>query len=156
MELIALPQAQTFPVQVFPTVRLHGKILLPLAARKSRSWSVSPFGTASSSWGKILHTRNQHLRNRPGFPVAFSNGCSVACSNGISHFSGICPDPRGRAAGRRPQGSPSTIIVISVMGNRSNETDANNNDNNTNANYNTNHTHTANNTSMTFEALSTP
>ena len=39
--------------------------------------------------GKILHTRNRHLRNHRGFSVAFSNGLSVAFSNAISLFSGI-------------------------------------------------------------------
>ena len=39
--------------------------------------------------GNILHTRNQHLKNNSGFPVAFSNGLSVACSNIIPFFSGI-------------------------------------------------------------------
>ena len=37
--------------------------------------------------GKRLHTRNQHLRNHRGFSVAFSDGCSVSFSNGISWFS---------------------------------------------------------------------
>ena len=39
--------------------------------------------------GKILHTRNRHLRNQRGFSVAFSNGCPVAFSNIIALFSGI-------------------------------------------------------------------
>ena len=34
--------------------------------------------------GKILHTRNQHLRNHRGLSVAFSHGLSVAFSNGVS------------------------------------------------------------------------
>ena len=39
--------------------------------------------------GKILHTRNRHLRNHRGLSVACSNGCSVAFSNRLSLFSGI-------------------------------------------------------------------
>ena len=39
--------------------------------------------------GKILHTRNRHLRNHRGLSAAFSNGFSVAFANGISHVSGI-------------------------------------------------------------------
>ena len=35
----------------------------------------------TSCRGKILHTRNQHLRNHSGFPVAFSNGLSAAFPN---------------------------------------------------------------------------
>ena len=38
--------------------------------------------------GKRLHAGNRHLRNR-GFSVAFSNGCSVACSNIIALVSGM-------------------------------------------------------------------
>ena len=34
--------------------------------------------------GKLLHTRDRHLRTHRGFPVALSNGLSVACSNTIS------------------------------------------------------------------------
>ena len=33
--------------------------------------------------GNILHDRNRHLRKLRGFPVASSNGCSVAFSNGV-------------------------------------------------------------------------
>ena len=39
--------------------------------------------------GKILHTRNRHLRNHSGFSAVFSNGFSVTLSNGISLFSGM-------------------------------------------------------------------
>ena len=39
--------------------------------------------------GKILHTRNRHLRNHGGFSVARSNGLSVAFSNGISLVGGM-------------------------------------------------------------------
>ena len=39
--------------------------------------------------GKRLHTRNRHLRNHRGFPVAFSNGFSVTFSNGFSLCSGM-------------------------------------------------------------------
>ena len=39
--------------------------------------------------GKILHSRNRHLGNHRGFSVAFSDGCSVACSNKSSLVSGM-------------------------------------------------------------------
>ena len=41
----------------------------------------------AAGWRKILHTRNQHLRNHRGSSVAFSNGLSVAFSNRISLLS---------------------------------------------------------------------
>ena len=37
----------------------------------------------------ILHTRNRHLRNNNGFPVAFSNGLSAAFSNKMSLVCGM-------------------------------------------------------------------
>ena len=39
--------------------------------------------------GKLSQTRNRHLRNHCGFPVAFANGLSVTCSNIFSCVSGI-------------------------------------------------------------------
>ena len=33
--------------------------------------------------GKLLRTRNRHLRNHHGLSVALSNGCSVTCSKNI-------------------------------------------------------------------------
>ena len=39
--------------------------------------------------GKLLHTRDQHLRNHRGFSVACSNGYALAFSDIISLFSGI-------------------------------------------------------------------
>ena len=47
------------------------------------------FRTCSTPRGKILHARNQHLRNHRGFSVAFPNGFSLVFSNVISLFSGI-------------------------------------------------------------------
>ena len=49
---------------------------------------TSPY-TRDVNTGNILHTRNQHIRNHRRFPVTFSNGCSVAFSNGISLVSGM-------------------------------------------------------------------
>ena len=39
--------------------------------------------------GKLLHTRNRHLKTHRGFSVACSNECSVAFSNIISLLSGV-------------------------------------------------------------------
>ena len=44
---------------------------------------------ADSIRGKIVHTRNRHLRNNRGFSEAFSNGCSVTFSNNLSLANGI-------------------------------------------------------------------
>ena len=41
------------------------------------------------SLGKRSHTRNQRIGNQRGFPVAFSNGLSVALSNELSLFGGL-------------------------------------------------------------------
>ena len=52
------------------------------------SSSPSP-SFASMRRGKRLHTRNRHLGNHRGSPVASSTGFSVACSNGSSLVSGM-------------------------------------------------------------------
>ena len=39
--------------------------------------------------GKILHTRNEHLGNHRGFPVACANGCSEVFPNISSLCSGV-------------------------------------------------------------------
>ena len=38
---------------------------------------------------EILRTRNRHLRDHRGFPVAFSNGLSAAFSDESSTFGGV-------------------------------------------------------------------
>ena len=53
---------------------------------------VSTFRTGKrgrADRGKLVHTRNQHLSNHCGVPVAFSNGCSVVFSNKMSLAGGM-------------------------------------------------------------------
>ena len=57
--------------------------------RASSGLPADPALSCGMCRGKILHTRNQHLRNHSGFSVACSNACSVACSNGISLVNGV-------------------------------------------------------------------
>ena len=63
--------------------------------RCGKTWGdLRPFRENSACPGpvcgdKILHTRNQHLRNPRGFSVAFSNGCSIGFSNELSLVRGI-------------------------------------------------------------------
>ena len=70
----------------------------PLQRSEAQTSSSGAAGSAASAasaaapgagpGGRRLHAGNRHLRNC-GLSVAISDGFSVACSNGISHFSGI-------------------------------------------------------------------
>ena len=71
---------------------LHNLNMFPRTAGKKKKTRYPVVKHAFSRFryrGNILHTRNQHLGNHRGFPVAFSNGSSVAFSNTVSLVSCI-------------------------------------------------------------------